>query len=157
MLNVTPAIGAGLTDKLWEMDDLVAMPEQWEPANIKPEYQFVVRQYAIGKGRSVSVLWRGGEVDRIFGFEKEADALDWIRTKPQGRLVKNKGRQLRRPILEHYAAPAGMIACAACWAKNPARALAFPVMESVAYAAPELNITVVRSSPIALKRKKPRP
>ena len=39
--------------------------------------------------------------------------------------------------------------------KNPARALEFPVMESVAYAAPELNITVVRSSPIALKRKNP--
>jgi hypothetical protein len=24
---------------------------------------------------SVSVLWRGGEVDTIFGFEKEDDAL----------------------------------------------------------------------------------
>jgi hypothetical protein len=33
----------------------------------------VVRQYAIGKGHSVSVLWRGGEVDTIFGFEKEAE------------------------------------------------------------------------------------
>src|SRR6476619_4825485 len=36
--------------------------EQWDLANFKPEYQFVVRQYAIGKGHSVSVLWRGGEV-----------------------------------------------------------------------------------------------
>jgi hypothetical protein len=33
--------------------------------------------YAIGKGHSVSVVWRGGEVDTIFGFEKEADALRW--------------------------------------------------------------------------------
>jgi hypothetical protein len=49
--------------------------EQWELANFKPEYQFVVRQYAIGKGHSVSVLWRGGEVDTVFGFEKEADAF----------------------------------------------------------------------------------
>ena len=54
------------------------MLEQWELANFKPEYQFVVRQYAIGKGHSVSVMWRGGEVDTIFGFEKEADALQWI-------------------------------------------------------------------------------
>lgn len=75
-LKVTPAMAAGVTDKLCEMDDLVAMLEQWELANFKPEYQFVVRQYAIGKGRSVSVMWRGGEVDTIFGFEKEADALD---------------------------------------------------------------------------------
>jgi len=27
------------------------------------------------------VLWRGGEVDTIFGFEKEADALEWIKEK----------------------------------------------------------------------------
>jgi hypothetical protein len=33
----------------------------------------------IGKGRSVSVLWRDGEVDTIFGFEKEADALNGSR------------------------------------------------------------------------------
>jgi IS1 family transposase len=89
-LKVTPAMAAGVTDKLWEMDDLVAMLEQWELANFKPEYQFVVRQYAIGKGHSVSVLWRGGEVDSIFGFEKEADALEWIRTKSQGWLLDQK-------------------------------------------------------------------
>jgi len=29
-------------------------------------------------------------VDSIFGFEKEADALDWIRTKSQGWLIENK-------------------------------------------------------------------
>ena len=64
--------------------------DQWELANFNPEYQFVVRQYAIGKGHSVSVLWRGGEVDSIFGFGKEADALDWIRTKSQGWLQDQK-------------------------------------------------------------------
>jgi hypothetical protein len=35
------------------------------------------------KGHSVSVLWRGGEVDTIFGFEKEEDALQWIKEKSQ--------------------------------------------------------------------------
>lgn len=88
-LKVSPAMAAGVTDKPWEMDDLVAMLEQWELANFKPEYQFVVRQYAIGKGHSVSVLWRGGEVDTIFGFEKEADALEWIKEKSQGWLLEN--------------------------------------------------------------------
>ncbi|MBR1148367.1 helix-turn-helix domain-containing protein [Bradyrhizobium sp. AUGA SZCCT0431] len=89
-LKVTPAMAAGVTDKLWEMDDLVAMLEQWELSNFKPEYQFVVRQYAIGKGHSVSVLWRGGQVDSIFGFEKEADALEWIREKSRGWILANQ-------------------------------------------------------------------
>jgi hypothetical protein len=59
-------------------------------SNFKPEYQFVVRQYAIGKGHSVSVLRRGGEVDTIFGFDKEADALAWIKEKSQAWLLENK-------------------------------------------------------------------
>jgi IS1 family transposase len=87
-LRVTPAMAAGVTDKLWEVSDIVAMLEQWELANFKPEYQFVVRQYAIGKGHSVSVLRRGGEVDTIFGFEKEADALQWIRDESRAWLLR---------------------------------------------------------------------
>jgi hypothetical protein len=43
-------MAAGVTDKLWEVGDIVGMLEQWELANFKPEYQFAVRQYAIGKG-----------------------------------------------------------------------------------------------------------
>jgi hypothetical protein len=89
-LKVTPAMAAGVSEKLWEVSDIVEMLEQWELANFKPEYQFVVRQYAIGKGHSVSVMWRGGEVDTIFGFEKEADALEWIKTKSQQWLLENK-------------------------------------------------------------------
>jgi hypothetical protein len=89
-LKVTPAMAAGVTDKLWEMEDLVAMLEQWELANFKPEYQFVVRQYAIGKGHSVSVMRRGGEVDTIFGFEKETNALTWIKEKSQAWLLAQR-------------------------------------------------------------------
>ena len=66
------------------------MLEQWELANFKPEYQFIVWQYDIGKGHSVSVMWRGGEVDTIFGFEKETDALDWIKTKTRGWLMEKQ-------------------------------------------------------------------
>jgi hypothetical protein len=88
-------MAAGVTDKLWEMNDLVSMLEQWELANYKPEYQFVVRQYAIGKGHAVSVLWRGGEVDSIYGFASEHDALDWIREKSQAWLIEqNRAKRI---------------------------------------------------------------
>jgi hypothetical protein len=30
-LRVTPAMAAGVTDQLWEVSDIVAMLEQWEP------------------------------------------------------------------------------------------------------------------------------
>jgi hypothetical protein len=71
-LKVSPAMAAGVSQKLWEVSDIVDVLEQWELANFKPE-----------QGHSVSVMWRGGEVDTIFGFEKEADALEWIREESQ--------------------------------------------------------------------------
>jgi IS1 family transposase len=89
-LRVTPAMAAGVSEKLWEVSDIVVMLEEWELANFKPEYRFVVRQYAIGKGHSVSVIWRGGEVETIFGFEKEADALSWIKEKAQEWLLNQR-------------------------------------------------------------------
>jgi IS1 family transposase len=88
-LRVTPAMAAGVSDKLWDVSDIVEMLEQWELANYKPQYQFVVRQYAIGRGHSVSVLWRGGEVDSVFGFESEHNALQWIREKSQAWLIEH--------------------------------------------------------------------
>jgi hypothetical protein len=93
-LRVTPAMAAGVTDKLWEVADIVAVLEQWELANQQPEYNFVVRKYDIGKGYSVSVLWRGGEVDTIFGFEREHDALEWIREKSAVWLNQQKRPQI---------------------------------------------------------------
>jgi len=35
-------------------------------------------------------MWRGGEVDTIFGFAKEADTLEWIKEKSQAWLLENK-------------------------------------------------------------------
>jgi hypothetical protein len=91
----TPAMAAGISKKLWEVSDIVEMLEQWELANFKPQYNFVVRQYAIGKGHSVSVMRRGGEVDTIFGFEKEADALQWIKEQSQAWLIEqNRAKQV---------------------------------------------------------------
>jgi hypothetical protein len=35
-------------------------------------------------------MGRGGEVDTILGFEKEADALAWIKEKSEGWLTAQK-------------------------------------------------------------------
>jgi hypothetical protein len=32
-LKITPAMAAGVTDKLWEIGDVVEMLEKWEAAN----------------------------------------------------------------------------------------------------------------------------
>jgi hypothetical protein len=32
-------------------------------------------------------MWRGGEVDTIYGFERESDALQWIKEKSQAWLL----------------------------------------------------------------------
>jgi hypothetical protein len=40
----------------WEVSDIVVMLERWELANFKPEYNSIVRQYAIGEGHSVTVM-----------------------------------------------------------------------------------------------------
>lgn len=95
-LKVTPAMAAGVTDQLWEMDDLVGIVEAWELANQRPEYSFVVRKYDIGKGYSVSALWRGGEIDTIYGFDTEHAALEWIKDKSAAWLVENKGASVRK-------------------------------------------------------------
>jgi transposase-like protein len=78
-LKVTPAMAAGVTPKVWEMGDLVAIVEDWEVGNRRPEYNFTVRKCDIGKGYSIGVLWRGGKLDTIYGFETEFDALTWIK------------------------------------------------------------------------------
>ena len=38
-LKITPAMAAGVTDKLWEMSDMVKVLEDWEDvqANAKPK------------------------------------------------------------------------------------------------------------------------
>jgi hypothetical protein len=55
----------------------------------------IIRLLRCSKGDCVSVLWRGGEVDTIFGFEKEANALQWIKEKSQGWLVvQNRAKRI---------------------------------------------------------------
>jgi IS1 family transposase len=91
-LKVTPAMAAGVTDKLWEVSDIVEMLERWELANFKPEYQFVVREVKIGQGYFVHVIPRKGVPDNIYGFNSEHDALEWIKDKSQAYLLERQNK-----------------------------------------------------------------
>lgn len=42
--------GRALPTPRQKVSGIVAMPKQWELANFELEYQFVVRQYAVGEG-----------------------------------------------------------------------------------------------------------
>jgi hypothetical protein len=64
------------------------MLEKWELANYKPEHNFVVRRYMIGKGHSVSVLGGGGESVR--SSDLKPNTLSWIREKSQAWLLEQK-------------------------------------------------------------------
>ena len=95
-LKVSPAMAAGVTDRLWEMSDLVEMLEAFETKekrDAKPVFE--VCKWDIGGGFYVRATLVGQEPERIEGFNSEAEAARWIknesviwlherRTKPSG-------------------------------------------------------------------------
>lgn len=79
-LKVTPAMAAGVTDRLWEMTDLVEMLEAWETKekrDAKPIFE--VLEWKIGGGFYVRATLPDREPGRIEGFKSEAEAERWIR------------------------------------------------------------------------------
>jgi hypothetical protein len=79
-LKVSPAMAAGVTDRLWEMVDVVDMLDAFE-AKRKREANpiFEVEQWAIGGGFYVRATLADGTVDRIEGFATEGEAGRWIK------------------------------------------------------------------------------
>lgn len=77
-LKVTPAMAAGVTDRLWEMSDIVQVLEAWEAQQIN-EPSFEVEANKIGDGHFVRITFPKGETEAIYGFATKADAIKWIR------------------------------------------------------------------------------
>jgi IS1 family transposase len=78
-LKVTPAMAAGVTDRLWEISDLVQVLEDWE-AQRETEPQFEPEANRIGEGWFVRVTFPNGETDAIRNnFANKAEAIKWIR------------------------------------------------------------------------------
>jgi IS1 family transposase len=77
-LKVTPAMAAGVTDKLWEISDIVQVLEDYENQR-KAEPSFEIERERIGQGYFVRATLVNGTTDTIYGFATEADAAKWIR------------------------------------------------------------------------------
>jgi IS1 family transposase len=77
-LKVTPAMAAGVTDKLWEISDLVQVLEDWE-AQQDSEPSFDVDTHAIDGKPFVRVTFPDGKEETIYGFNSRPDAIKWIR------------------------------------------------------------------------------
>jgi IS1 family transposase len=77
-LKVSPAMAAGVTDKLWEISDIVKVLEDWE-AQQDSEPSFEIEANRIGDGYFVRVTFPTGKTEAIYGFATRADAIKWIR------------------------------------------------------------------------------
>jgi IS1 family transposase len=77
-LRVTPAMAAGVADRVWDIADIVRVLEAWELQR-ETEPQFDVEVHAIDKKPYVRVTFPDGKTEAIYGFETRADAIKWIR------------------------------------------------------------------------------
>jgi len=95
-LKVTPAMAAGVTDRLWEISDLVEMLEAFE-AKDKREAKplFEICEDTISKGAFVRATLPDGTIDRVYGFASEGEAARWIRNESQSWLYARRQNELR--------------------------------------------------------------
>ena len=92
-LKVSPAIAAGVTDRLWEISDLVAMLEAWEAKekrDAKPIFEII--EWKIG-GWYVKAALHNREPENITGFAAKNDAIRWIRNEAAIWLFQRRGER----------------------------------------------------------------
>jgi IS1 family transposase len=92
-LRVTPAMAAGVTDRLWDIGDIVAVIEVWEAEQATAGIVYEIGKNRIGGGYYVKVVPRYGEPKEAvyFGMREAAEA--WIEAD------RAKHRPGRRPKL----------------------------------------------------------
>lgn len=78
-LRVTPAMAAGVTDRLWEIGDIVAVIEAWEVEQAIAGITYEVGENRIGGGFYVKVLPRySAPMEPVYGFQTREAAAVWI-------------------------------------------------------------------------------
>lgn len=92
-LKVTPAMAAGVTDRLWEMTDIVEVIEAWEVKQRREhEPTFEAIEWKIGGGAYVKVTFPNMPSENIEGFKTKNEALLWIRHEAAGWLRLRNSR-----------------------------------------------------------------
>jgi IS1 family transposase len=79
-LKTSPAMAAGVTERLWEISDLVEMVESFEvkeKRDAKPIFE--VMEWKIGGGWYVKATLPNAEPENITSFATKNDALKWLR------------------------------------------------------------------------------
>jgi hypothetical protein len=78
-LRVTPAMAAGVTDRLWEIGDIVGVIETWEAEQATAGITYQVAENRIGGGFFVKKLPRYSEpMEPVYGFKNRAEVEAWI-------------------------------------------------------------------------------
>jgi hypothetical protein len=81
-LKVSPAMAAGVTDRLWEMVDIVDVIDAFEAKRKRePKVRFDIEEWRIGGGFYVRVTWADGTSERVETdtFITVNDAAAWIK------------------------------------------------------------------------------
>ena len=90
-LKVSPAMAAGVTDKLWEIGDIITMVEAWEAKYVTAGITYRVGENEIGGGYFVRVIPRYELLpDPVYGFKTREEAEFWIK---QDRTSHKPGRR----------------------------------------------------------------
>jgi hypothetical protein len=78
-VKVSPAMAAGVTDRLWEIGDLVVVIEVWEAEQATAGITYEIGENRIGGGFYVRVLPRYAEpLEPVYGFQTRNEAEAWI-------------------------------------------------------------------------------
>jgi IS1 family transposase len=77
-LKVTPAMAAKVTDRLWEMSDVIAVIDAWEADRRATGIEYQIERERIGDGYLVRKIERYAEPVTVFGFASPGAAEDWI-------------------------------------------------------------------------------
>lgn len=78
-LKVPPAMAAGVTDKLWEVSDIVAIIEAWETDRAENGVTYEIEKERIGDGYLVRKHVRYvDQPETVFGFVSPGAAQDWV-------------------------------------------------------------------------------
>ena len=79
-LKISPAMAAGVTDRLWEIGDIVDMLESWETKEKRgAQPLFEVCQNKIGSDWFVRATLPNMAPEQIYGFASEGEAARWIK------------------------------------------------------------------------------